>query len=294
MLKKLVLLFLMAAVLLPLSAQKKTNKEINQTQPVTVSDKMPAFPGGQNALMAFISKNLRYPIQAQQKGIEGRSIIRFVVDKEGGVKDFKVVRSAHELLDNEAVRVLKTMPKWIPGELKGEKVEVYYTVPVMFRLTGDQAKKKTCQPMICDSVYETRRITLDKKSEITNKSLTGIWQACSVKDIADKYSVSLTPVLKIYAPDHSFFNIRMSIGAVPSSITIMGHVENMTESSFVENMDQSVLPSFTKGTTNKITYEFLNNNLVKFTFDVPNCPYPWVEYWYRLDLSKEPMVPIFK
>ena len=84
--------------------------------------------------MKFINDNIRYPIPAQEAGIQGRVVIRFVVSKTGEIRDVTVLRSVESSLDKEAVRVIKLMPKWIPGKQNGNSVAVYFTVPVVFKL----------------------------------------------------------------------------------------------------------------------------------------------------------------
>lgn len=96
---------------------------------------MPSFPGGQEALFEFLSKNVKYPAIAQKNGIEGRVIVEFVVAKDGKIEKVKVARTGGDpSLDKEAVRVIKSMPRWTPGKRRGEPVRVKYTVPVNFRL----------------------------------------------------------------------------------------------------------------------------------------------------------------
>jgi TonB family protein len=93
---------------------------------------MPEFPGGEGKLLQFIAENIHLPKCVTSATVKGRSIIEFVVEKDGTVSDFKVVRSLHKDCDEEAVRVLKTMPKWKPGRERGEPVRVKYMVPVQF------------------------------------------------------------------------------------------------------------------------------------------------------------------
>lgn len=96
---------------------------------------MPSYPGGQKELMYFLSKSVQYPVECQKSGIQGRVICQFTVAKNGKIEGVKVVRSGgHPLLDKEAVRVLRSMPKWLPGKKRGEPVRVKYTVPVNFAL----------------------------------------------------------------------------------------------------------------------------------------------------------------
>ena len=100
-----------------------------------VVEKMPEFPGGQQALFKYLSENVKYPVIAQENGIQGRVICQFVVNKDGSIVDVEVVRSGGDpSLDKEAVRVIKSMPKWKPGKQRGKAVRVKYTVPVNFKL----------------------------------------------------------------------------------------------------------------------------------------------------------------
>ena len=95
---------------------------------------MPEFPGGDKALKTWISQNVIYPADAQKNGIEGRVYIGFVVNQDGVVDRVKVMRGASPSLDAEALRVVSSMPTWIPGKQRGEKVSVSYTVPINFAL----------------------------------------------------------------------------------------------------------------------------------------------------------------
>ena len=100
-----------------------------------VVETMPEFPGGQQALFKYLSENVKYPVIAQENGIQGRVICQFVVNKDGSIVDVEVVRSGGDAsLDKEAVRVIKSMPKWKPGKQRGKAVRAKYTVPVNFRL----------------------------------------------------------------------------------------------------------------------------------------------------------------
>ena len=99
-----------------------------------VVEQMPSFPGGQQKLMEYLSENTRYPEGLGESCIQGRVILTFVVERDGSISDVKVVRSLDPLLDKEAVRVVSSMPKWIPGKQNGVAVRVKYTIPVTFRL----------------------------------------------------------------------------------------------------------------------------------------------------------------
>lgn len=99
-----------------------------------VVEQMPSFPGGPSALMAYLSSHVKYPAVAEENGIQGRVTVQFVVEKDGSVTDVKTMKSVDPSLDREAERVVKSMPKWIPGKQNGSAVRVKYFVPVVFRL----------------------------------------------------------------------------------------------------------------------------------------------------------------
>ena len=104
------------------------------TKVFDVVEEMPSFPGGQGALMSYLASNIKYPVVAQENGVQGRVIVSFVVERDGSISDVRVARSVDPSLDREAQRVVKSMPKWKPGKQNGSAVRVKYTVPVVFRL----------------------------------------------------------------------------------------------------------------------------------------------------------------
>jgi protein TonB len=114
-------------------AQPEPPKE-EETKVFDVVEQMPSFPGGPSALFEYLSKNIKYPVVAEENGIQGRVIVTFVVEKDGSITDVRVVKSVDPSLDKEAQRVVKSMPRWIPGKQNGSAVRVKYTVPVTFRL----------------------------------------------------------------------------------------------------------------------------------------------------------------
>ena len=99
-----------------------------------ISEAKPAFPGGEEAMMKFLNKNIKYPNRAKEDGIQGTVFIRFVVEKDGVVDDVEVAKGVSPLLDSEAKRVVASMPKWAAGRQKGQPVAVQYTLPVRFEL----------------------------------------------------------------------------------------------------------------------------------------------------------------
>ena len=113
-------------------AEEKPKEE--ETKVFDVVEQMPQFPGGQQALFEYLSKNIKYPVIAEENGVQGRVIVTFVVERDGSITDVKVVKSVDPSLDKEAQRVVKAMPHWIPGKQNGSAVRVKYRVPVTFRL----------------------------------------------------------------------------------------------------------------------------------------------------------------
>ena len=114
-------------------AQPEPPKE-EETKVFDVVEVMPSFPGGQAALFEWLSKNIKYPVVAEENGVQGRVIVTFVVERNGSITDVQVVKSVDPSLDKEAVRVVKAMPHWIPGKQNGQAVRVRFTLPVQFRL----------------------------------------------------------------------------------------------------------------------------------------------------------------
>jgi protein TonB len=115
--------------------EEDKREEVEENVVFKVVETMPSFPGGDAALMKFISDNVRYPAIAQENGIQGRAICQFTVEKDGSITDIQILRSAgDETLDKEAKRVIKSMPKWSPGKQRGKAVRVSYTIPINFRL----------------------------------------------------------------------------------------------------------------------------------------------------------------
>lgn len=120
----------------------KAKEEIAQPEPpkeeeskvFDVVEEQPSFPGGQGALMQWLSDNIKYPVIAAENGIQGRVIVQFVVSKTGSISNVNVVRGVDPSLDKEAVRVVKAMPNWTPGKQNGTSVNVRYTLPVTFKL----------------------------------------------------------------------------------------------------------------------------------------------------------------
>jgi protein TonB len=117
----------------PVISAKKEEEEEEQQVFFIVED-MPEFPGGEMALRTYIASAIKYPVIAQENGIQGKVYVTFVVGKDGSVSDAKIARGVDPSLDKEALRVVNTLPKWKPGKQRGKPVNVSYTVPINFVL----------------------------------------------------------------------------------------------------------------------------------------------------------------
>ena len=132
--RKLILLSLMAVFGLTTGYAQKTVISQKNEKVFDVVEQMPEYPGGMQALMEYLSQNIKYPEDAQKQKVEGRVIASFVVRTDGSITDITLFRKVFPSLDAEAVRVLQGMPKWTPGKQGGKVVNVKYTVPIVFRL----------------------------------------------------------------------------------------------------------------------------------------------------------------
>ncbi len=113
---------------------KPEPQKVEDNKVFDVVEQQPAFPGGQGALLSWLSQNIHYPAVAEENGIQGRVVVSFVVEKDGSISNVQVVRGVDPSLDKEAARVVKSMPKWTPGKQNGQAVRVKYNVPVTFKL----------------------------------------------------------------------------------------------------------------------------------------------------------------
>ncbi len=134
--KRLIFMSLMATCCLTTVLAQKTvvSQKDQKEEPFDVVEDMPAFPGGMEAMIQFISNNIQYPADAQKQKVDGRVLVNFVVEKDGSITEVKVIKPTFPSLDAEAIRVVKAMPKWKPGYQNGKAVRVQFTMPINFSL----------------------------------------------------------------------------------------------------------------------------------------------------------------
>ena len=270
---KLFGLFLVLLVCLPSFAQQKPVEKVDSDGVYLMPDQLPEFPGGIQAMMKFLSTNIKYPVEAQKKGISGRVIVQFVIMEDGTLDQAKVIRGVDPLLDEEALRVVKSMPKWKPGMDRGEAVKVRFTAPIMFNLS----RKDTPRPNFPELVVPLGQ-------EVENRSLQGVWQSCSVQPGEHGYKILLFPVLKIVSADQTFMNIMTAgmDGKSNAVIYCQGEYSLPSDNTYVEMVDISLDPTFTQGKKNEISVERMHDNLIKLSFTVPGQERRWTEYWFRV------------
>ena len=172
------------------SAPKPT---VQNGETFTVVEQMPEYPGGMKALMSYLAENIQYPAECQKAGIQGRVIVQFVVKADGSLDNFEIKRSVNPLLDAEALRVIKTTPKWKPGTQHGKPVDVKFTIPVTFSLP-DKPKEHTPTGNISDSSLTLKKtlFIIDGK-EVEPKALNEINpdQISSINVIKDGTGVTI-------------------------------------------------------------------------------------------------------
>ena len=270
---KLFGLFLVLLVCLPSFAQQKPVEKVDSDGVYLMPDQLPEFPGGIQAMMKFLSTNIKYPVEAQKKGISGRVIVQFVIMEDGTLDQAKVIRGVAPLLDEEAIRVVKSKPKWKHGMDRGEAVKVRFTAPILFNLS----RKDTPRPNFPELVVPLGQ-------EVENRSLQGVWQSCSVQPGEHGYKILLFPVLKIVSADQTFMNIMTAgmDGKSNAVIYCQGEYSLPSDNTYVEMVDRSLDPTFTQGTKNEISVERLHDNLIKLSFTVPGQERRWTEYWFRV------------
>ena len=115
-------------------APEVEDDDVVETEVFTIVEEMPEYPGGLNKLTDYLAKNIKYPQMARESGIQGRVFVNFVVEPDGSVSNVNVMRSLGGGCDEEAVRVVKNMPKWKPGKQRGKPVRVSYILPIQFKL----------------------------------------------------------------------------------------------------------------------------------------------------------------
>lgn len=115
-------------------AQQSSDIKKDTTKVFTEVENLPKFPGGEDALYAYLSKNIKYPLLAMERGIQGKVYTSFIIEADGSITNIKILRGIGGGCDEEAIRVIHSMPKWIPGRHNNKNVRVEYTLPINYQL----------------------------------------------------------------------------------------------------------------------------------------------------------------
>ena len=157
-----------------------------------VVEEMPQFPGGPSALFEYLARNIKYPVVAEENGVQGRVLVTMVIERDGSISDVKVVKSVDPSLDKEAQRVVRSMPHWIPGKQNGSPVRVKYTVPVTFKL---QETSKTNSAWF---VFGTQR-ELEEQGILSDNRLAA--NLSQRKDYFTKIDIRIDKEIKLYSSE---------------------------------------------------------------------------------------------
>lgn len=180
---KIILSLLMVLVACVVSAQQVTEIAIVPDKPekaiingkevevLVAPQVMPEYPGGINGIMTFLSENLRYPSEAAEKGLQGRVLVQFVVDTKGNVSNVEIMKGVAPSLDAEAIRVVKMLNGWTPGKMDGKPVNVWYNLPISFKLQDDSLQDDEWDAVPIDSVGYQEMMDLGLKAQQENNAV---------------------------------------------------------------------------------------------------------------------------
>jgi TonB family protein len=124
-------------------SKSQSSEKANQKDAQQLVEVQPSFPGGQDAMSKFLVENIKYPVDAMKKNIMGTVYVSFTVETDGTLTDVKILKGIGSGCDEETIRVVKLMPKWVPGKAKGQPVKAQITLPVKFKLDDDKGKDKS-------------------------------------------------------------------------------------------------------------------------------------------------------
>jgi len=127
------IVFIVLAIMTTLSINAQSEETLEEEKVYVNVEEIPQFPGGPSALFEFLSKNLKYPAEAEKNGVQGRVIVTFVVERDGSVSNAKIKKGVDPSLDKEAIRLIEIMPRWIPGKQEGKEVRTGYMIPITFK-----------------------------------------------------------------------------------------------------------------------------------------------------------------
>ena len=233
----------------------KKNDEMVFSNP----ESQPEFPGGWNAVKEYLQMNIRYPKECVENRNEGKAFVRFIVEKNGKIKKVELARSSgNSLLDKEAIRVVKKMPRWNPGTIYNKPERMAVTMPVEFRLD-----------------------TIDKVVECP---IVGVWQQCVVKqNAAGKLDVNVGAAIKVYDNDNTYYSLFPYRNNISGFVVQKGCYDIVDDNTFHEK----ILSHFNKpweGTVSVMNYEFIDEEkmIMKIVYTNTSNNFTDTEFWLRI------------
>lgn len=244
-------------------------------------DTPPAFPGGVEAMLEYLGKNIIYPVEAHASDIQGRVIVQFVIDKKGNVATPQIIRGIDPLLDMEALRVVSSMPAWSPGLLKGKAVNTRFTLPIVFQLTSD--------------VKNTSTLNITEKATDKASRLDGFWQFKGQSVGGSQFQPARIYTAKVLL-NGSFKTFIVSQNK--TIITGEGNFDEVTDDYYIETITNHTNTTLI-GKSQKMEYRLEDNMLyVKFFIEKSNLGTDlnmwYEEVWERINLqNSNPVSPNF-
>ncbi len=235
--------------------ESKENDEMVFSNP----ESQPEFPGGWNAVKEYLQLNIRYPKECVENRNEGKAFVRFIVEKNGKIKKVELARSSgNSLLDKEAIRVVKKMPRWNPGTIYNKPEGMAVTMPVEFRLD-----------------------TIDKVVECP---IVGVWQQCVVKqNAAGKLDVNVGAAIKVYDNDNTYYSLFPYRNNISGFVVQKGCYDIVDDNTF----NEKILSHFNKpweGTVSVMNYEFIDKEkmIMKIVYTNTSNNFTDTEFWLRI------------
>lgn len=231
--------------------------EIKKDTVFDIVETEPSFKGGKKALYKFLSKNISYPSSAERKGIQGKSIVSFIIDEKGKITQPFIIRSSgNKFLDEEALRVISIMPTWNAGYHKGEPVKVRYILPINFKLSN-------VTPVVVG----------------TPKSLKGIWNKVEKQANGQTYR---TEFYKFINDDGTFYIMSVVNSEIPMKILLKGKYKQLNDTQYLEEIysDNGTLQF-----KNKIRYKILDSVVLFLNYKNKTTKKRVEETWVRVNLN---------
>jgi TonB family C-terminal domain len=261
------------------------NPKTGEKEVYTIVDEVAAYPGGQNALLKYISNNLRYPTKAQESGVQGRVYVRFVITDKGEVGNINILHInksvQSNLLEAEAMRVVSTLTGWTPGKKGGKNVSMYYVIPVNFVLQGNKATKEAS----CGNATSILSGQVQNPL-IESKSIVGFWRQCrNVKNSDGSLRKLATNNFTVINADNTFCTF-VNWSMTNTSIVGYGTYKITSDSTYTEHIiKHGVVPKLSN-TNIELRYKMVKDDVLQIQYHNAQLDKWMPEYWERVTLKE--------